>query len=167
MTKNLKTLAITFSVVLNLTFIGSSLYHQSGLFPLWGMQVEHERPLYEELNLSREQLEKFGPVRNRFHTFVNEQGRKIKEGRVELIELLAKEHPDRQAIHAKQEEIQALQREMQGRVIDHLLGESRLFRPEQREKFFALIQRRIEKSSDPRPRWMPQKQESPSKGKRP
>jgi len=167
MKENIKTLAIIFSVVLNLVFVGSYVCHRSGLFPRTGGQTHHNRLLYEELNLNREQLERFGPVRDSFHAFVNEQGRKIKAKQLELVGLLAKKKPDRRAIDAKQEEIRALQRQMQAKVIDHLFAESGILTPEQRQKFFTLIKGRIEKNDAPRPRWMPRKQVIPSKENRP
>jgi len=167
MKKNLRTLAIIFSVVLNLVFVGSYVYYRSGLLPPAGRQADHALPLYEHLDLSREQLARFGPLRNSFHAFVDEQGRKIKAKQLELAGLLAQENPDRPTIDSTQEEIQALQRQMQVMVIDHLLEESTILTPEQRQKFFELIKGRIEKSAGPRPRWMPRKQVIPSKGKRP
>lgn len=167
MKKNLKILTITFSVVLNIVFIGSFFYHGTDLFRPSGRQANHAHPLYEELGLGRDQLDRFGPLRDSFHAFVNEQGRKIKARQLELVDLLAREKPDRRAIDAKQEEIQVLQRQMQARVIDHLLEESGIFTSEQRQKFFALIRGRIEKSNGPRPRWMPRTQVSPSEGERP
>ena len=160
-------LAITFSVVLNIAFIGSYFYHGRRPLRLAGRQGEPDRPLYEELNLGRDQLDKFAPLRDEFHRFVDEQGRMIKAKQLELVALLANARPDRQAIDATQRDIQALQRQMQARVIDHLLEESRLLTPEQRRRFFALIRGRIERSSGPRPRWMPQTQASPSTGIRP
>ena len=163
MKRNLKILAITFSVALNLVFIGSYLYHNSGLFlPLAGHPANRDRPLYEELDLGRDQLARIAPLRDSFHAFVNEQGGKIKAKRLELIGLLAVERPDRRAIASKQGEIQALQLEMQARVIDHLLEESRIFTPEQRQRFFALIKGRIRKGSGPRPGWMPRRRQGPS-----
>lgn len=167
MTKNLKTLAIIFSVVLNIVFTGSYFYHKANLLQLMGHRTNHNRLLYEELNLSREQLDRFGPARDRFHAFVNELGRKIKFKQLELIDVLAMENPDRSAITAKEKDIRGLQQQMQAKVIDHLLEESSLFTPEQRGKFFALIKERIEKSNGPHPRWMPRTRVSPSKGKRP
>ncbi len=167
MKKNLKILVITFSVVLNIVFIGSYFHHRAGLLPRAGHQANHAHPLYKELNLDRGQLDRFGPLRDSFHAFVNEQGRKIKARQLDLVDLLTKEKPERRAIDAKQEEIRVLQQQMQVKVIDHLLEESRIFTPEQRQKFFALIKGRIDDSDGPRPRWMPQKQVSPSKGKRP
>ena len=154
MKKNLKILAILFSVVLNIVFIGSYFYHGSGLSPLAGRQGEHDHPLYEELDLGRDQLDRFKPIRDRFHTFVTEHGRKIKAKQLELVGLLAKEKPDRRSIGAKQEELQVLQRQMQARVIDHFFEESRIFTQEQRLKLFTLIRGRIEKNGSPRPRWM-------------
>lgn len=167
MKKNLKVLAITFSVALNIVFIGSWLYHTLGLLSLHNRQANCYRPLYEELALDRDQLDRLKPLRESFHAFVNEQGKKIKARRLELVDLLAKEKPDLRAIDAKQQEIQSLQQQMQARVIDHLLKESRIFTSDQRQKFFGLIRGRIEKSGGPRPRWMPPKVGSPSKGEYP
>jgi len=166
MKNNLKTLAIIFSVVLNIVFIGSYFYHKSNLLPLAGRQADHDLHIYEELDLGRDQLGRVGLLRDRFHAFVNEQGRKIKAKRLELVDLLAKEKPNRLAIDVKQEEIQILQRRMQAKVIGHLLEESTIFTPEQRQKFFALIKERVEKSGGPRPQWMSRTQPSPSKGNR-
>ena len=167
MKKNLKILAITFSVALNIVFVGSYFYHGSGLFPTQNRHAKCSRPLYEELDLDRDQLDRFKPLRDSFHAFVDEQGRKIKARQLELADLLAREKPDRRAIDAKQEEIQALQQQLQARVIEHLLEESRIFTPEQRRRFFTLIRSRIEKSDGPRPQWMPRNAGSPSEGERP
>jgi len=166
MKKNLKTLAVIFSVALNVVFAWSYLYHGKSGFYLANRQVEQDHPLYEELGLSRDQLDRCKPIRDRFQNFVEEQGRKFKARQLELVGLLAKEAPNRQAIDANQEEIRTLQQQMQARVIDHLLEESRFFTPEQRRMFFELIKERIMKSGGPRPRWMPGKQAIPSKGER-
>ena len=169
MIKNLKTLAIIFSVVLNIVFIGSYFYHKSDQYPLTGHQGKHNRFFIEELNLSREQLDRFEPIRERFHAFLSQQGHAIKDKQLELIDLLAavrprsyaKENPAREAVDVKQKEIQTLQRQMQAKVIEHLLEESGMFTPQQRKRFFGLIRGRIEKSDGPRPRWMPQTQIGP------
>ena len=154
MKKNLKTLGIIFSVALNIVFIGSYVYHRSVVPFISDQNAHHHRLLYEELSLSREQLDRFRPIRDNFHAFLNQQGRKITAERLGLIDLLAKKDPNRQAIEAKQEEIQVLQQQMQAKVIAHLLEEDKIFTPEQREEFFGLIRDRIEKGENPRPRWM-------------
>lgn len=147
MRKNLIILATIFSVVLNIGFIGTYCLQKAGLYPLKQVSANHKRFLYEELNLSPEQLAKFEPGRDRFHTYLDLQSRKIQAGQIELIGLLSENPPDRKAINAKHEAIQSLQQQMQTRVIDHFLEESRIFTPEQRKKFFTLIKGRIEKNS--------------------
>ncbi len=158
MKKNLKTLSIIFSVVFNIVFIGLFLYHKTDTLFITGRLSSHSHTLYEELDIDRGRIHRLDRLRDKFHLFVTEQGQKIKAKQLELIALLAMEQPDRKAIDLKQEEIQALQHEMQNKVIDHLLEENRVFTPEQRKRFFALIRKRIKESSGPRPRWMPQKQ---------
>jgi Spy/CpxP family protein refolding chaperone len=166
MKKNLKTLAIIFSVVLNMVFIGSYFYHKVNPYPLTGHQVTHDRCLLEELNLSREQLDRFDPICDRFHVFLRQQGHAIKGKQLELIDLLARENPEREAIDTKQKEIQTLQRQMQKEVIGHLLEEIGTLMPAQRERFFALIKGRIEECDGSGPRWMPKARVNFSKGAR-
>ncbi len=88
MKKNLKTLAIIFSVVLNMVFIGCYLYHGWGSSPLADCQVDPGHPLYEQLGLSPGQLQKFRTSHHRFHAFVKEQGREIKARQIERVALL-------------------------------------------------------------------------------
>jgi len=154
MRKNFILLAIIFSVVLNIGFIGTYCLQKVGLHPLKSVYTNHKRFLYKELNLSPEQLAAFEPGRDRFHTFLSLQGKKIQAVQIKLISLLAENAPDRKAIDDKQKKIQALQRQMQARVIDHFLAESRILTPEQRKKFFALIKGRIEQNSGFCPGWM-------------
>jgi len=162
MKKNLLTLSIVFSVVLNVVFLGSYFYRQSKRLPPPAQQTNHNQLLYKELNLSRTQLDRFEPARDKFHAFISKQGRKIKAKQLELIDLLARERPDRETIAAKQKEIQTLQQRMQAKVINHLLEESEIFTPEQRQKFFALIKEPIEKINGPHPPWMPEPSERTS-----
>lgn len=164
MKENLKTLAIVFSVVLNIVIIGSYFYHKLDHSPLTCHPGNYNHSLIEELNLSREQLDRFEPIRDRFHAFLSRQGDDIKYKQLELIDLLARENPDREAVGVKQKEIQTLQRQMQTKVINHLFAESRIFTSEQRKKFFALIRGRIRKSNGPRPRWMPHTRVNSVKG---
>jgi len=164
MKKNIKMLAIIFSVVLNIVFSASYFYRQADRRYFRAHQTGHHRPLYEELDLTRTQRNRFASARDSFHAFILAQGRKIKGKQLELIDLLDNPDPDRRAIDTRQKEIQALQQQMQDKVIAHLLEESGMLRPEQRQKFFALIKERIEKSRSRRPRWMPQTRANHAKG---
>ncbi|HHB76508.1 MAG TPA: periplasmic heavy metal sensor [Desulfobulbus sp.] len=164
MRKNLFILAGIFSVVLNISFIGTHFLQKSGLHPLTPVHADHKRFLYEELNLSPKQLAVFKQGRDRFHTYLNKQSRKIQIERIKLIRLLSENLTDRKTIDDKQKEIQALQRQMQARVIDHLLRESHILTPEQRKKFFTLIERRIEKNRGFCPGWMRKDGQKPVHG---
>jgi len=147
MRKNFIILASIFSVVLNIGFIGTYCLHKTGLHLGKLVDTNHKRFLYEELNLSPEQLVEFERGRDRFHTYLGLQSKTIQAERIELIGLLAKNPPDREAIDAKHKEIQPLQRQMQAKVIDHFLEESHILTPKQRKKFFALIKGRIKTKS--------------------
>lgn len=155
MRRNLTTLAIIFSVVLNLAFVGSYLYHELAPRFLPPPRADRDRLIFEELNLSPDQLAKFLPLRDRFHAFLRQQGQAVKDRQLELIGLLAGKNPARSAVDAKQAEIRELQHEMQTRVIDHLFEESKILTPDQRRDFFALIRARIDKSSSTCPPWIP------------
>jgi len=148
MIKNLRTLLFTFSIVLNLVFVGAYAAHK--LSPLSGKDVRGEdlgKPVFLELNLSADQLTRFTAERDSFHARLQELGQQTKEKQVELIDLLAMSEASQQAIEAKQKEIQDLQTSVEERVIVHLQQESALLDPEQRVRFFDLIRERIETGS--------------------
>jgi Spy/CpxP family protein refolding chaperone len=152
MWKNLKILAIVFSVGLNIAFIGSHLLRMNRL--PWAAQGAKCQYLYEELNLSPSQLAHLQPLRDQFHAFLAAQGKRLKSRRLELISLLAGGAPKEQ-VAAKQREIQVLQQQLQSKVIEHFNAESRIFTPSQRHKFFDLIKERIKQSDNAHPKWMP------------
>jgi len=153
--KNYLTVLIIFSLMLNLFFIGTALYHKTRGFLATKQHPSGHHLLYEKLHLSAAQLARFAPLRDRFHAFLAKQGQVIKKKRLELIALLAEGRPDQKAIHKKAGEIHHLHQQMQSEVIKHLLQESALMTPAQRKQFFTLITRRLQSSRDPRPGWMP------------
>ena len=165
MRKNLIILSILFSVMLNIGFIGAYCLHKGGLCSREQEPANHKRFLYEELNLSPEQLARFKPERDRFHSYLNHQGKRIQTKRLELIRLLVENFPDRKAINAKHEQIQTLQNQMQTKVIDHFLEEGSILTPGQRKKFFILIKGRIEKKTGSYPGWMLRNRQKFSQGK--
>jgi hypothetical protein len=58
------------------------------------------------------------------------------------------------AVNGVQEEILSLQQTMQNTIISHITDETKIFTPEQRNKFFMLMKERIEQNSRPFPPWM-------------
>ena len=155
MKENLKTLVVAFSIILNLVFIVTTVFHRLSSFAATGQTPQANCPfLYQKLNLSEEQLAKMEPVRDRFHERLDKIGGEIKTGQLELIDLLAAPQLDRKSIDTLQDRILALQQTMQDTIISHIVEETAIFTPEQRSNFFRLIKERIEQSSQSCPPWM-------------
>jgi Spy/CpxP family protein refolding chaperone len=144
--QQIKTLAMIFSVVLNIAFLVG-----------YGVHKLNERPkfAYEELDLSREQHDRLEAARNRFLGDLNKIGDRIEGRHIELIDLIAADSVTPQAIEIKFEEIHFIQSSMQRRVVEHLLEDKQILTPEQRAKFFAVLKSRIQEQGSPGPSWLP------------
>jgi len=150
---NLRRLAILFSFVLNVAFLGTYLYRE---VPRWmGKARPQDVALpYQALQLTEAQQRKFEPIRQKIHAQVGEIGSEIKREQLRLVELLARPEPDLGAIHATQERIRDMQKAMQDVVIGHLIEESAIFTADQRAQFFRILRERIEKAEPVSPPWM-------------
>jgi Spy/CpxP family protein refolding chaperone len=146
MKQSIKTLAIIFSVALNLALLAG-----------YGIRKFHDRSkfAYEEVNLSKEQQVHMQNARNLFLHSLNEIGNDITQRQIETLDLIAADSVDRSAIETKFEEIQALQRSMHQSVVNHLLENKQIFTPAQRGKFFAVLKSRIREQGALRPPWFP------------
>jgi len=151
---NIKTLAIVFSVVLNIAFLTFTAYSRWSHAPVARSPSGEGVMLYEQLDLTAEQLKRIEPLRDRFHAEMNRIGEDIRVMQMELFDLLAAPAPDRQAIQAHQEKIRDLQRSMQDNVVNHVLEESTVLTPEQRVKFFQLLKERSKTAGRSCPPWM-------------
>lgn len=153
MKKNLLRLAILFSVVLNVAFLGTYLYKAG---PRW-MRGDHrqgEGLPFQSLNLTLEQEKKFDPIRLKFHARVGEISGEIKREQLRLVDLLAQPEPDLNSVRETQMRIRDLQKRMQDAVIGHLIEESAIFTADQRARFFRILRERIEKAEQASPPWM-------------
>lgn len=145
MWRSSKRFLIVASVTLNLAFVGVWLVHaipagmgeelalppaRSG--PIWC-------PLHQQLDVTPEQWARIEPLLKDFRRSARSVCGHVNELRLEMMELIAAPDPDREAIAAKQAEIQAGQRRMQGLLISHLLAEKEILTPEQQERLFTLI----------------------------
>ncbi len=141
MWKKIVPLLIVFSVALNLAFVG-----------IWGMQVAapllaagrtHDAevwcPLHRKLGVTWEQWQQIEPRLAEFRRKSQALCADMKRMRTELIDVIAAEQPDEQTIVAKQDEIRAGQRQMQGLVIQQLLAEKEVLTAEQQKKLFDMI----------------------------
>jgi Spy/CpxP family protein refolding chaperone len=144
--RHIKTLAVIFSVALNIAFLAG-----------YGLRRLGDRPrfAYEELNLSEDQRTRFEAGRDRFLHAINDTGNKIIEKHLELMDLMAGDQTDPQAVDGKFQEIHALQQSMQRNVMQHLLEDKQILTPEQRAKFIAVLKDRIRAQGAPGPPWIP------------
>ena len=147
MWKKIGPLLIILSVSLNIAFIGS-----------WAVQAAKERsaspepcgqigggiscPLQRSLNVTDEQWGRLEPRLTQFRSESEILCQDIQRLRGQLIDLIASPRPDSEAIAAKQGEIQAGQRNMQERVIAHLLAEKQTLTEEQQAKLFDMIRKK-------------------------
>jgi Spy/CpxP family protein refolding chaperone len=77
-----------------------------------------------------------------FQVAVGELCQQVDAMRSEVIDLIAAEEPDAEAIRAKQDEILATKRSIQGLVVDHLLAEKQILTPEQQARLFEMLRDR-------------------------
>jgi Spy/CpxP family protein refolding chaperone len=146
MTRNLRTLLLIFSVVLNVTFIVAHLLRNLSARP---------RFAYEEIPLSAEQRRRFEAGRDSFLRAHNRLGRRMMEEHGELMDLLAANPVDEGALQAKLDEIHANHRFLQQIVVRHLRKDRELLTPDQRRQFFSVLKDRIREMGAPGPAWAP------------
>ena len=99
-------------------------------------------PLHRQLNVTDEQWAHIEPRLRAFQAAVGELSHQTNGMRTEVIELIATEEPDREAIRAKQDEILATKRRIQDLVAEHLLAEKQNLSPDQQAKLFEMLRNR-------------------------
>ncbi len=96
------------------------------------------------IELTEDQKRQVEEIRKGFLPEVAEVRQALRQKRLELSDLLFAEDPDMQAIEAKSMDISNLQRELEKKVIDHILQEKELLSPEQEKHFYAVIRSEFE-----------------------
>jgi len=149
MWKKIAPLLVILSVSLNIAFVSVWAAHVVRGHWLGSRRCGDEdgrggvwRPMHRRLNVTAEQWRKIEPRVRQFQQGGQAVCRDISRLRGELVNLIAAAEPDRKAIAAKQEEILAGQRRMQGLVIEHILAEKELLTPDQWKNLFDLLRRR-------------------------
>jgi len=138
---------IALSVSLNVAFLAIWLLHAgSGLFSeekassKSGVNAVVSSPLHRDLEITPEQWQQIEFHIQHFREKAGKQRRTIGVLRSQLIDLLSESPVDTKAIRAKQEEILAGQRRMKHLVIDLLLKEKEVLKPEQYRDLLKAIQ---------------------------
>ena len=106
-------------------------------------------PLHRALKVSPQQWSEIEPRLKEFQASVGVLCNQIDVLRSEVIELIAADRPDRNAIQRKQEEILASKRQIQQLVVEHLLAEREVLTSEQVEQLFTMLRNRTCCAADP------------------
>ncbi len=96
------------------------------------------------IELTTDQKQQVEEIRKSFLPEVAGVRQSLRQKRLELSELLFAESPDMQAIEAKSLEISNLQRDLEKKVIDHILQEKELLSPAQKRQFHKVIRSEFE-----------------------
>jgi Spy/CpxP family protein refolding chaperone len=146
MWKQAKPALVLMSIALNVAFVGVWLtYAATSRVGSQGNRCEPGEsasvwcPLHRQLNVSVAQWQEIEPRLRAFRASADEICRQIIELRSGIIDQLASPNPDLDAIKAKQGEILAGQRRMQGLVIEQLTSEKKVLTPEQQQRLFDML----------------------------
>ena len=147
MVRKYAVLLIVLSVALNIGFAGVWATHTvAGYWPA-GEACGHGNcsgavwcPLHRKLDVTKEQWQRLEPRLAQFRQAAQAVCQETQRKRAELIDLVAA-GTDRTQIAAKQEEILAGQRQMQGLIIEQLLAEKEVLTGEQQKELFDMIRR--------------------------
>ncbi len=148
MWKKTKPYLIVGSVALNVAFVAMWIAHAapSQARPEETGQRATQQTiwclLHRELGVTEEQWVQIEPRLREFQAAVGELRQQTSTKRSEVIDLIATEEPDAEAIRAKQDEILATKRSIQGLVVDHLLAEKEVLTPEQQQQLFEMLRNR-------------------------
>lgn len=156
MWKTLKRYSIVASVALNAAFVAIWIAYAAAAQPQPQQAGEatsqHHAiwcPLHRELDVNEEQWAQIEPRLTEFQAAVGELRQQTSAKRSEVIDLIAAEEPDTEVIRAKQDEILATKRSIQGLVVDHLLAEKEVLTPEQQQQLFQMLRNRTGCTADP------------------
>jgi len=147
MWRKLKPLLILLSVALNIAFI--SVWAVRVLPQQVGLTAKDSAPrgcedctLHRELGTTESQRRQMEPQQAAYLETTQALCRRAQDLRAELIDLIAAPALDANAVSAKQDSILAIQRQMQARIVEHLLSEKQVLTTEQQQKLFAMMRQR-------------------------
>jgi Spy/CpxP family protein refolding chaperone len=130
------------SIALNAFFVGAYMANWFSVLPGSARSRMPDMP-YKALGLSGQQRSAFEAERDHFHGQLAKAHQTMQSKQAELIVLLSMEKPDRASLISKQLEILSLQDKLQNEVISHIIDVSKLLRRDQREKFFTLLKKHM------------------------
>jgi len=139
---NIIKLVFILSVSMNLAAMGAVGFHWLGGCSGCG---EHRPSAHERvsLDLSPEQEAQFQQLRSEFHGFRDTCHQRMTELREELVTELLSDSPNQERIDGLLGQMGTQQAQLQRRVVQHLLAEKAVLRPEQRPAFERVLRRHV------------------------
>jgi Spy/CpxP family protein refolding chaperone len=142
MRRTILTLPLALLLGINLSALGTLLYYR------WGTAANATEPtayvrhgfLQGELGLTERQLAQTEALRQAFAEKMAPLRRQLQDQNAELVRLLTADPSDTAQVNALLDEIAALQRQLQALAVDHLRQQAKLLQPEQRAKFFQVME---------------------------
>ena len=138
-------LALVCSVALNLSFVGMCAYNMlnrpQASAPSECPFTSEYTHLYAALGLSSAQLGRIEPLARDFHEKAKIIGTQIVELRNKLVDAMAREDADMNALDAIHQSIALRQTAMQQLVVSHILEMKAVMIPDQRDRFFSAMRR--------------------------
>ena len=143
-----KTLLILLSVALNIAVLAvwTTRQVQADAVRRAGSPASCERscrdcPLHRQLGTTDHQWQRIAPLQAAFLDSTQCHCARVSALRTDLIDLLAAETVDENAVRAKHREILAVQERMQELSLEHILAEKRVLEPSQVKRLFDLMRR--------------------------
>jgi len=106
-------------------------------------------PLHRELGVTDSQWKRIEPRLTAFQDSAEKLAEEVQALRSEVIDLIASDEPDRNAIRAKQDQVLATKAKIQALVVDHLLAEKQDLTADQQTRLFKMLRERTGCPADP------------------
>ena len=142
-------LALAASLILNISILATAGYMYYKQSDYWvspfGVKMKKNRFLFEELSLRPEQLKTMKERAVNFRTEIDRRRKEIAEKRVQMLNLMRADIPDKKTIDTVISDISGKQEEMQRVVAIHILEEKATLDKAQQKKFLDLIENAMTK----------------------
>jgi hypothetical protein len=136
--------ALAASLILNISILATAGYMYYKQSDSWvspfGTKMKRDKFLFEELSLSPDQLKTMKERAMDFRTEIDRRRKEIVGKRMEMLNLMRADIPDRRAIDTTISDISRMQEEMQQVVAVHILEEKATLDRNQQKKFINLIE---------------------------
>ncbi|MCU0645127.1 MAG: periplasmic heavy metal sensor [bacterium] len=138
-------IVIAMLLIINLSALTTIGYHRfvSNKPTATICQLSGDDYLYQELALSRSQLDQMKTIRQSFLDASNAISEQLLARRTTLVAQLKTASPDSEAMCQLLHEISSLQNDLQHQVIASVLRQKAILNSEQQEKFFDIIGNRL------------------------